>query len=54
MPAKAWRGVKNADKHDEMCAQWGVISKLTEAELKSRDWEDCLSLCVYSKDVSEN
>ncbi|XP_055591664.1 glutactin-like [Uranotaenia lowii] len=50
VPAEPWEGVLDVSKRGRASPFYGDLKKMTPEELK--DIEDCVSLCVYSKDLS--
>lgn len=50
MPKKEWSGIIDGSKYGRRCP---VSSHLSQADNDSIDLEDCLTLCVYTRNVSK-
>lgn len=50
VPAEPWEGVRDVSERGRAAPYYGDMKKMPKEELQG-DLEDCISLCVYSKDV---
>ncbi|EAT42347.2 AAEL006101-PA, partial [Aedes aegypti] len=51
VPAEPWEGVRDVSKRSRTSPYYGDLKKMPKEQLQD-DLEDCISLCVYTKDLS--
>ncbi|XP_058463652.1 glutactin-like [Malaya genurostris] len=51
IPAEPWEGVRDVSKRNRTSPYYGDLKKVPKDEL-TNNLEDCISLCVYTKDLS--
>lgn len=51
VPVKPWEGIRSAEDYGQSCPTYPRLAKMSEAERKMGDIEDCLNLDIYTKQV---
>uniref|UniRef100_A0A1S4H6F4 Carboxylesterase type B domain-containing protein n=2 Tax=Anopheles gambiae TaxID=7165 RepID=A0A1S4H6F4_ANOGA len=52
IPAQPWEGIQDVSVRGQGAPCYGDLKKLPKDQLKSSNLEDCISLCVYTKDTT--
>lgn len=53
MTVGPWEGIRSAEDYGQDCPTYERLSKMSEAERKMGDIEDCLNLDIYTKQVNK-
>lgn len=53
MKVGPWEGIRSAEDYGQDCPTYERLSKMSEAERKKGDIEDCLNLDIYTKQVDK-